>query len=150
MAEPVEAHITEAVLFRLESPDMLAVLKGKTASEPRAAELQAELDAALAQADELAEAYGAGKFTMREWLVARKPIDARVRTLKKELSRFTRTAPIADYLDKTATLRTDWAGLDLPRQQAIIKTILDHVVVGEGRRGYNRFDPSRLKPVWRV
>jgi len=148
MARPTEEHITEAVLFRLESPNMLASLKGKDATEPRAGELQAELDATLEQADELAEAYAAKKLTMREWLVARKPIDARVRTLKKELSRYTKTAPISDYLGKPETLRTDWAGLDLSRQQAIIKIALDHVIVGQGRRGLNRFDPTRLKPVW--
>jgi hypothetical protein len=148
MAQPTEEHIAEAVLFRLESPNMLASLKGKDATEPRAGELQAELDATLAQADELAEAYAAKRLTMREWLVARKPIEARARTLKKELSRYTKTAPVADYLGKPETLRTDWAGLDLSRQQAIIKIALDHVIVGPGRRGLNRFDPTRLKPVW--
>jgi hypothetical protein len=42
--------------------------------------------------------------------------------------------------------------IDLPhtRQHAIVAAVLDHVVVGPGRRGYNRFDPSGLSPVWRV
>jgi hypothetical protein len=84
---------------------------------------------------------------MREWLVARKPLDVRVRKLKKELSRYTRTAPIADYIE-VASLRSDWAGLDLARRRAIIKAVLDHVVVGPGRHGYNRFDPKRLDAVW--
>ena len=84
---------------------------------------------------------------MRECLVARKPLDVRVRKLKKELSRYTRTAPIADYID-VASLQTDWEGLDLSRRQAVIKSVLDHVVVGAGRQGYNRFDPKRLDAVW--
>lgn len=145
MAEPAEEFITEAALSRVESTGMLA--KTKDPSEPRAAELQGELDAALARSDELAEAYGAGKLSMREWLVARRPIDVRLRALKKELSRYTRTAPVADYVD-VATLRSDWAGLDLSRRRAIIKAVLDHVVVGPGRQGYNHFDPKRLRAVW--
>jgi len=147
MAEPTEAFITEAALSRVEQTGMLSSPKTKDADEPRAGERQAELDAALAQADELAEAYGAGKLSMREWLVARKPLDVRVRKLKKELSRYTRTAPIADYID-VASLRSDWEGLDLSRRQAIIKAVLDHVVVGAGRQGYNRFDSTRLDAVW--
>ena len=145
MAELAEAFITEAALSRVESTGMLA--KTKDPSEPRAAELQAELDGALAQSDELAEVYGAGKLSMREWLVARKPLDTRVRKLKKELSRYTRTAPVADYID-VASLRSDWEGLDLTRRRAIIKAVLDHVIVGAGRQGYNRFDPKRLDAVW--
>lgn len=150
LAPPVEQFITEAILYRLDSPDLAAALRGDLGQEPRAAQLQRELDEALAQADELANAYGATQISMREWLAARKPIEDRTQRLKKELSRYSRTEPLAQYLDKTASLRSDWTGLDLPRQQAIIKSVLDHVTVGPGRRGYNRFDPSRLTPTWRI
>jgi hypothetical protein len=40
--------------------------------------------------------------------------------------------------------------MNLTRQQQIVAAVLDHVDVGPGRRGFNRFDPSRLAPVWRV
>jgi len=150
LAPPVEQFITDAILYRLDSPDLAAALRGDLGQEPRAAQLQRELDEALAQADELANAYGATQISMREWLAARKPIEDRTQRLKKELSRYSRTEPLAQYLDKTASLRSDWTGLDLPRQQAIIKSVLDHVTVGPGRRGYNRFDPSRLTPTWRI
>jgi hypothetical protein len=35
-------------------------------------------------------------------------------------------------------------------QNVVVAAVLDHVVVGPGRLGYNRFDPSRLSPVWRL
>ena len=40
--------------------------------------------------------------------------------------------------------------MSLTRQQQIVAALLDHVVVGPGRRGFNRFDHSRLAAVWRV
>ena len=40
--------------------------------------------------------------------------------------------------------------MTLTRQQQIVAALLDHVVVGPARRGFNRFDPSRLTAVWRV
>jgi site-specific DNA recombinase len=40
--------------------------------------------------------------------------------------------------------------MTLTRQQQIVAALMDHVVIGPGRRGYNRFDPSRLRAVWRV
>jgi hypothetical protein len=46
-------------------------------------------------------------------------------------------------------LRADWDSLDLSQQHAIVAAVVDSVVVGPARRGYNRFDESRLTPVWR-
>ena len=51
---------------------------------------------------------------------------------------------------RAQALRESWASLDLTRQHAIVEVLLDHVEVHPGRPGYNRFDPGRLRPVWRV
>ncbi len=40
----------------------------------------------------------------------------------------------------------DWESLDLSQQHAIVAALVDRVVVGPARRGYNRFDESRLTP----
>ena len=53
------------------------------------------------------------------------------------------------YAGKGEQLERDWSSLDLSQQHAIVSAVLDHVEVGPGRRGYNRFDESRLTPVWR-
>ena len=45
---------------------------------------------------------------------------------------------------------SSWPKLPLTRQHAIVAAVLDHLVVAPGRRGYNRFDPSRFEPVWRA
>jgi len=70
-----------------------------------------------------------------------------------------------DALDKKrADMRRSAAGeihvgnilADFPDDFCVINDLttpfgnLDHVVVGPGRRGYNRFDPARLEPVWRA
>ena len=58
-----------------------------------------------------------------------------------------KTAP---YIGKSGTLRGQWRNLPLSRQRAIVRTILDHAVVGPGVRGFNRFDPARITPTWRL
>ena len=87
---------------------------------------------------------------MREWRTAREPIEARVESLKKTLSRATRTTVLADYIGQTATLRRQWADLDLSRQQAIVRAVLDHITVGPAVRGRNTFDPTRFTPTWKL
>ena len=49
----------------------------------------------------------------------------------------------------SGVLRERWDDLSIDRRLAIIAAVLDHVEVGPGRRGYNRFDPNRFALVWR-
>lgn len=42
-----------------------------------------------------------------------------------------------------------WDGLNLTRQHAIVSAIVDHVVIAESPGG-GRFDPARIRPVWRL
>ena len=149
-AEPVEVFIVETVLHRLDTPELDAALRGELAADEAASAIQTDLDEALAQADELARTYAEQAISMREWLAARPLIEARIEALRRDLSRMSRTTVLSDYIGRTGVLRTQWADLDLSRQQAIVAAVLDHVTVAPAVRGRNRFDDSRLSAVWKV
>jgi DNA invertase Pin-like site-specific DNA recombinase len=147
-AEGVEDLIVRAVLMRLDSAEMAAALSGSTITgdavwEQEAATAQAELE-------ELAELKGRRVISTAEWLAARAPVLARLEASRRNLADDTSTLTLRGIVGHGDALGGEWAGLPLTRQQAIIATVLDHAVVGPGRRGYNRFDPSRIRPVWRV
>jgi site-specific DNA recombinase len=148
-AEDVEAFVVEAVLYRLDSPQLQAALAGRLASEPDAERWQQELDSANAQLEELATLYGEQKLTMVEVLAARKPIEKRLTAARKQLGKVSRTTVLDGFVGNADALRVQWDSLDLTRQHAIVEAVLAHIVVGPGRPGYNRFDESRLRPVWR-
>ena len=101
------------------------------------------------QLDELAAAYGQRQFTLQEWMTARKPIEQRMTAARKQLAKVSRTNVLDGYLGQSDKLRAEWDSLDLSQQHTIIATVVDSVVVGPARPGYNRFDESRLTPVWR-
>ena len=86
---------------------------------------------------------------MQEWMAARTPIEQRLTAARRELAKVSRSNVLDRYVGNGAGLRADWDALDLSQQHAIVAAVLDHVVVGPGRRGYNRFDESRLTPRWR-
>ena len=81
---------------------------------------------------------------------ARAPIEKRQTLAKKRLAALNRTTSLTPHIGDADALREKWSEMNLTRQQQIVGALLDHVVVGPARRGYNRFDPSRLRPVWRV
>jgi site-specific DNA recombinase len=148
-ADEVERWVLDACFFRIDSPEFAAALAGAN-SDPEAERWQQEADDAQVQLEELATAYGKREIGMAEWRAAREPIEQRRTAARKQLAKATRITVLDGYLGNAAALRADWDTLDLTRQHAIVAAIVDHVTVAPGRRGYNRFDESRLRPFWRL
>jgi site-specific DNA recombinase len=149
-ADEVEAWVLDACFYRLDSAELAATIDKRNADQPEAARWQQEADDAHAQLEELATAYGERAITMAEWRAAREPIEKRRSAARKELAKATRTTVLDGYVGHAAALRAQWDALDLTRQHAIVAAVVDHVSVSPGRRGYNRFDESRLRPFWRL
>jgi site-specific DNA recombinase len=148
-ADQAEHFISEAVLHRIDSPEIAAGVNGRPVN-PDVERLQAQLEADQEQLRELGEAHGNKQISLQQMLAANRPIEARITETRRQLSRVRRTQVLDRYLGQSGQLRSDWESLDLDRQHAIVAAVLDHAVVGPGRRGYNRFDESRLAPFWRA
>ena len=144
----MEHAITEAVLFRLDSPELAASLQGRS-DDPAAAEWHSEADRAQAQLDELATAYAEQLIGLQEWLTARGAIEQRLQAARKKLATLNRMTALEGYLGNTSELREEWAAMPLSRQAAIIAATLDHAVIGPATPGRNTLDPSRITFVWR-
>ncbi len=149
IAEPLEQFVVEAVLYRLDSPELAAAMSGEP-GDPDAQRWQAEIDQSRQRLDVLAAMHGEGEISLSEWRAARTPIERKVTDAKKELGRLTRTTALAGQIGNSSELRERWGSLPLTRQHTIVAAVLDHITVAPARRGYNRFDPSRFTPVWRA
>lgn len=149
-ALPTEEWLSTAILMRLDTPDLANALAGKAGTDERTAGLYEELLADEAQIEELTALYAAKHITPREWLSARSPIVARMSVTQAALARATRSDALAGLIGNGEQLRATWAGLNLDRQAAIVRAILDHAVIGPGKRGTRTFDPDRIRPVWRL
>ena len=149
LAEPVELFVSEAALHRLESPLLPEAIR-RPPDDAKGAEWQAEAEQAQAMLDELAEMWAAGEITRGEWQKARPPIEKRLMLARKKLAQLNRQAALVPFIGDAKRVREEWQTMTLSRQAQIIAALLEYVEVGPARRGYNRFDPSRLRPVWRV
>jgi site-specific DNA recombinase len=148
-ADDVELLVTEAVLHRLDSAALQRTLERKQRKQPDAQRWLSEMEQAQAQLVELAAAYGNRELSMDELRAARKPIEQRLTNARKQLTKVSRSSVIDRYIGNGTGLRAEWDSLDLSQQHAIVAAVIDSVIVGPARRGYNRFDESRLTPVWR-
>lgn len=149
-ADALERLISDAVIYRLDTPALADALTGRAAKDEQTAAVAERLSVDRAQLDELAGAYATTKITMREWMTARKPIESRIADAERRLSRATRTDALHGLVGHGDVLRTQWAGLNLSRQHAIVSAILDHAVIAPGAPGVRALDPDRVAPVWRL
>lgn len=149
IADRAEQFISHAVLHRLESP-RLGEARKRTPGNSKGAQWQTEIERRQGQLDELAAMWAEGEITRGEWLRARTPIEKHLSTAKKKLAAVNRTTVLLPFVDDATALREQWASMTLTRQHEICVATLQHVEVLPAVRGRNRFDESRLHPVWRV
>jgi site-specific DNA recombinase len=149
VAEPLEAFLVEAVLQRLDGPELAEVLAGRR-GEDGAAELSDGLAGDQGQLDELAVMFGKQEISAREWRAAREPIERRMVDRQRQLSALTGTDALTGLPGNGGHLRDQWETLSLSRQAAIVSAVLDHAVIGAGQLGARSLDPSRVRAVWRV
>ena len=149
LAEPLEELITEAVLYRLDTPELAAALSDARAQQAELAGLHDQIADDQAMLDELATDYAERRIGRSEWMAAREPIQTRIDTARRRLSRLSPTTPIDGYVGNADALRAAWTGLPLSRQQAIVRVVVEHVTAHPAKRGHG-FDPNRFEPTWRI
>jgi len=149
IAEPLEAFIVEAVLYRLDTPQLAAALTDTRRDRQETAELEDQVAGDQEMLDGLAADYANRLISRSEWLSAREPIQQRIDHARRRLSRISPTTPIDGYQGNADLLRTAWADLALSRQQAVIRVLVDHVTANPAVPGRG-FDPDRFEPTWRL
>ncbi|MCU1557280.1 MAG: serine recombinase [Microbacteriaceae bacterium] len=148
VAAPVEEWITEAVLLRLDSPEMADALAGRAAADDRSVALNGELQSDQEQLTELAELWSAKAISSAEWKAAREPIEARIYSISRQLGQITGGNTLSGLIGNGNALRESWATLNLSRQAAIIAAILDFATITPAKTRGRAFDPFRIVPTW--
>jgi DNA invertase Pin-like site-specific DNA recombinase len=150
VAQPVEELLTDAVLTRLDSPQLAEALAGKASVDADVAALATQLEADQARLDELAGLYAEGAVSAREWIVARDPITDRMAAARRDIAKATDTSAVVELVGTGDVLRGQWDGLDIGRQQVVVRSVLDHAVIAPGTPGSRKLDINRVRPHWRV
>ena len=150
-AAPLEAWITEAVLQRLDSAEMADALEGQTRDDEHATALHEHVQADTSRLAELAVMWADGELDQAQWRAARSRLDQRLAGHRIALARMRGTTVVDQWVGNGGELRQRWTGLNLDRQTAIVRAVIDHLVIRPAtQRGRRSLDPDRVEPVWRL
>lgn len=147
VAHPLEQFVADMVLHTLDTPDLADALSGADRS-PQADALRDQLQSDQQQLEELAGLYADKRMTAREWMLARDPIQARIDATRMQLANQVHAHALSELLGQGSRLRDQWDTLNLDRQAAIVRTVIDHIVISPGQPGARTLDPARVHPVW--
>jgi len=150
-AERLEEFISEAVLYRIDTPALAEGLRQRDDGSQATTGLLAAIGSDESLLEDLALACARREISLPEFLVARKEIEARVEHQKAHLHRTDHQRALREVAGHGDALRSRWPALNLDQRRAILGTVLDRVVVSRARiHGRIQFDPGRLEPVWKA
>lgn len=149
-AVPLDQFVADAVLYRLDSPELAAALAGNAAADADAASLREAIAADAARLIELSDLYADQQITAPEWMAARKRIDARLTLNRRKQTTRAGTPVLAGHVGNGTALRQQWESLNLSRQAAIVRAVIDHVAITPGTQGARTLDPGRVQVTWRL
>ena len=146
-AEMLERFIADAVLYRLDSPDLHRAMTDAPDGNEEARELADAIERHRGRLNDLAEMFADGDISRAEWKVARDKIEPRLEADTRALSRISGRDSAADYVGRGDELRAAWDGLNLARQVAIVKAVLTGAkILPATRPGRHGLDPDRVVP----
>ena len=150
VAPPLEEFLSAAVLMRLDTDEMADALAGRRAADERQSGLLAALETDRSQMKELSELWAAKEISSVEWKAARGPIEARIKATERQLSQASNSTALDGLIGTGGKLKDTWETLNLDRQAAIIKAVLDYATILPGTPGARSLDPARIQPVWQL
>ena len=148
-ARPVDAYVSDLIVRRLARPDAATLIARPDC--PDTAEAEAELIAQRERGRQLAEAFADGGITAQQLRAGSARINARIAALTAALARGAERSPLEPVAGRPDAARV-WAGLDLGRQRAILRILLDVTLLKghPGRRASGAsFDAAPVSVKWR-
>ena len=146
--KPVEDFVVEAVITRLNSPEMERSLT-EPKPNPKALALNAELSGLDDRYIELAEMVEQGEMSRVEYQAAKKIVDERKADLERVLAKERGVVALSGGLGSPQLIMQKWKSLNLDRQRAILKAMLESVQVDKVIQRGMPFNPQRLRPIWK-
>jgi site-specific DNA recombinase len=143
-AGPVEELVVERVLDRLDHQGLAAVLAARTKADDSrelAEQLTRDETALLELGDDY---YQRGTIGKPEFLRQRAALEPRITQARAELARRAQQQEIAGLPGMPGALRRAWPSLTLGQRRAVLRLVLDRVVIMPASRPRRTLDPERV------
>lgn len=146
-ASDVDTYVIGHVVARLSRPDAHELLAVGNSDAVDVGRLQIERTALHGRQGELAAMFARGKLTAHQLEAGTDEIAAQVAEIDEQIARAGQASVLGQLIGAEDVLAA-WNGLDLQRQRAVVKILMDVVVHPPGK-GARVFDPKTVTVTWK-
>ncbi|WP_020141283.1 recombinase family protein [Streptomyces sp. 351MFTsu5.1] len=155
IADAVEAFVTQQVLYRFDSPDILGALVPAD-NELRMAEVVQELSELQTRRELLATEYAQGEHEKADYQVMRKTVTDKMAALDTEKKQLMSAKAKSLAVPTDGGLREVWDSASIEWRSSVVRLVVEKVVIHPGKPGGQRwpdkdgwvFDPDLIEIVW--
>jgi len=148
VADPLEALITEALLQRLDSPQ-LAKMRSTASRSDAGGKLVRQLREDEASLEQLVHDHYVDRIVGRsDFVAAHDALTLRIDEARRSFAEQASAGIVAALPGAGKQLRADWEGADLDRRRSIIGAIIESVTVNPVGKGHWKFAPDRVDVRW--
>jgi len=147
-ARNIEELVTDALLTRLNSPELDRSMKASK-NNPNNLAIHAELNELAKRNILLSEMFGAGELSRAELQAAKKIVEEKKVTLEKIINKERRAVFTDSGLATPEIIVQKWKSLNLDRQRAILKAVIEEIHVSRNMVKSTAFNPARVKITWK-
>lgn len=152
-ADPLDLFVTEAVLYRLSSPGIAQALAGPE-EEDQTDELVKSYKEAKENLDQMVADYASGFLSRDQFSIAKRVAETTLASTRESLSKYQSRKTPGFPIDPEK-IRESWQTMSLETRNAVIRLIVDKVLVKQGHpgsrlyKGY-RFSTDHIEIIWSV
>jgi site-specific DNA recombinase len=145
----LEEFVVKATIDWLAGPGLEQARRELAAHDVDTEALSAQLRQDEQQLADLAELYGREVISLPEWLKAREPIERRITTVRKRLAQVPKLAALDGLPATKRALQRAWKRMPTSQRRAILRAVIDRLIVGPATPGRTTFEPDRVTLVFR-
>jgi DNA invertase Pin-like site-specific DNA recombinase len=156
-AEPVEMLVSEAVLYRCDSPEVTASLRDS--EKPEISRLMEEYNARILKLTELVEDYASGLLNREQLVQAKSVVEEALEATRAELAKV-ESGRVLTAIPVDKTIREAWESAALAWRRSLIGLLVEKIVVLPSWPGGRRwiapdgrafaFEPEKIRLHWRA
>jgi DNA invertase Pin-like site-specific DNA recombinase len=155
IADPIEAFVTQQVLYRFDSPDIMRALVPPT-NKLRMSQVVQEIGELQARREMLATEYARGEHDKEDYQIMKKAVVEKMAALDTEKKQLMSAQAKSLAVPTDGNLRAIWDNASIEWRASVIRLVVEKVIIHPGRPGSKKwpdkngwvFDPDLIEILW--
>jgi DNA invertase Pin-like site-specific DNA recombinase len=144
LAAPLESYVTRETIRWLAGPGLVVVRNRLLQLDRDLTQTAKRMHEDEKELEELARLKGQGRYTIKEWLALRDPIEERIKAAREALDKQPAILALTNLPETRKELEEAWPTWDIAKRRQILKASIARLVIHQTQQRGPVFDEGRV------